>query len=98
MLALSLLGGLRLVRGAPLDSGTSWLSGPSWLFIGAATAVLATTFLLMQHFGYLAGAAAIVAGFMLMARARPKIVVIMTAALPLVLWLFFEKLLGFPLP
>lgn len=95
--ALALLGALRVVRGAaPGEPGS--LSGRGWLFISTAATVLAVTFVLMQRFGYLAGAAAIVAGFMLMAHARPRIVVIVTVALPVVLWLFFEKLLGFPLP
>jgi hypothetical protein len=70
----------------------------SWLFIAAATAVLAVTFLLMDVFGFLVGATAIVAGFMALARANTKVTVGTAISFPVALWLLFDKLLGFPLP
>jgi hypothetical protein len=74
------------------------LTKESWFFIGAATVVLAVTFVLMEMFGYLPAAAATVAGFMAMARARLKVIVGTAIAFPVALWLLFDRLLGFPLP
>jgi hypothetical protein len=74
------------------------LTARSWAFIGTATAVLAVAFVLMDTFGYLAGAAVLVAGFLLTVRARAQVVVGAAVALPLALWLLFDKLLDFPLP
>jgi hypothetical protein len=65
---------------------------------GTAAAVLAVTFLLMDVFGFLVGATAIVAGFMALARADIKVMVGTAIAFPVALWLLFDKLLGFPLP
>jgi hypothetical protein len=74
------------------------LPARSGLFIGVATAVLAAAFVLMEAFGYLAGAATLVAGFLLIVRARLPVVLAAAVALPLALWLLFDKLLDFPLP
>ncbi len=74
------------------------LPARSWAFIGAATAVLVVAFVLMDTIGYIAGAAAIVAGFLLMVRASMRVVLGVTIAFPVGLWLLFDKLLGFPLP
>lgn len=74
------------------------LPAPSWVFIATAAAILAATFFLMSTFGYLAGAAAIVAGFMALARARLTVAAAAALAFPPVLWLLFDRLLGFPLP
>ncbi|MBN1238355.1 MAG: tripartite tricarboxylate transporter TctB family protein [Gammaproteobacteria bacterium] len=76
---------------APLPKG-------SWIFVATTAGVLAATFALMSYLGYLAGAAAIVAGFMGIARASVRVVVGAAAAFPVVLWLLFDRLLGFPLP
>jgi hypothetical protein len=83
-------------RGA--DDDVPALTARSWAFIGTATAVLAAAFVLMDTFGYLAGAAVLVAGFLLTVRARARVVVGAAVALPLALWLLFDKLLDFPLP
>ena len=74
------------------------LPARSWAFIGTVAALLAAAFALMDRFGYLAGAAALVAGFMLMVRASVRVVLAVAAVLPVALWLLFDKLLGFPLP
>lgn len=74
------------------------LPARSWAFIGLAAAVLLAAFVLMDLLGYVAGAAAIVAGFLLMVRASVKVVLTVAAVFPAALWLLFDKLLGFPLP
>jgi len=73
-------------------------SGASWIFISLSILMLAVTYVLMEKLGYLIGAAAIVAGFMALARAKLSVVIGAAAVFPLVLWLLFDKLLGFPLP
>ena len=40
----------------------------------------------------------IVAGFLLIVRAKNTVVLVAAVALPLALWLLFDKLLDFPLP
>jgi tripartite-type tricarboxylate transporter receptor subunit TctC len=70
----------------------------NWLFVGSAALVLAGAFVTMNLFGYLPGAAVIVAGFMLLGRAGIRIAIVSAVAFPIVLWLLFSKLLGFPLP
>lgn len=89
----------RRVAGTPdTDDAPPPLPRQSWYFIGTASLVLVVTFVLMSGFGYLVGAAAIVAGFMAIARARAKIIVGAAVSFPVALWLLFDKLLGFPLP
>ncbi len=95
--AMALLFLTRLRRGTG-DGGGRPLPARSWLFIGTAAGVLATAFVLMDSIGYFAGAAAIVAGFLLMVRAHLKVVIGASVLLPLALWLLFDKLLDFPLP
>jgi hypothetical protein len=95
--AMALLLVARLV-GRSADEEPAPLPKDSWYFLGAAAAVLAVAFVLMDFFGYLWGAAAIVAGFMSLARANLKVVVGTAIVFPLALWLLFAKLLGFPLP
>ena len=80
------------------DEESAPLTRSSFLFVGAASLVLAATYLLLEHIGYLAGAAFIVAGFMTMARAGVRATLLATLAFPLTLWLVFDRLLGFPLP
>jgi hypothetical protein len=91
---------LLVTRLAPTgsDDEPAPLPPRSWYFIGIAAVVLAATFVLMERFGYLVGATAIVAGFMALARADLKIMIGVTIALPITLWLLFDRLLGFPLP
>jgi len=80
------------------DGDAAPLPGGSWVFIGAAAAIFATAFVLMDVVGYVAGAAVIVAGFLLMVRANPTVVIGASVVFPLALWLLFDKLLDFPLP
>lgn len=67
-------------------------------YIGVVSLVLVTAFLLFEHVGYLFGAAFLVAGFMTIARAGARATAIAAVAFPVVLWLLFNELLGFPLP
>ena len=95
--AMALLLVARLARKGAKDEPAPLPKG-SWAFIGTATVVLAVTFVLMELFGFLVGATAIVAGFMALARANRKTTVATALSLPIVLWLLFDQLLGFPLP
>jgi hypothetical protein len=52
----------------------------------------------MSLFGYLAGAPAIVAGTLLLARVRLVTAVVAAVLTPGALWLLFAKLLATPLP
>ena len=97
VIAMILMLAARILHGRN-NSESSLLPLASWVSIGTATAVLSVTLALMNFYGYLAGATTIVAGFMLMARARIWVVLGTAIALPVGLWLLFEKLLGFPLP
>jgi hypothetical protein len=97
VIAMILMLAARILHGRN-NSESSLLPLASWVFIGTATAVLSVTLVLMNFYGYLTGATTIVAGFMLMARARIWVVLGTAIVLPVGLWLLFEKLLGFPLP
>jgi Tripartite tricarboxylate transporter TctB family len=94
--AMALLFLIRLRRGG--GEGPMPLPARSWAFIGTVAALLVAAFVLMDRFGYLAGAAALVAGFMLMVRASVRVVLGVAIVLPVALWLLFDKLLDFPLP
>lgn len=96
-LAAVLLLVVRLVRGGD-DHESAPLTARSGLFIGIATSVLIVTFVLLDFVGYFWGAAFIVAGFMILVRARVRAVVGTALAFPVALWLLFDRLLGFPLP
>ena len=87
----------RLVRRSAQEEPTP-LPWESWLFLAASVVVLGVTFVLMDRVGYLWGAASVVGGFMLLARAPAGIIVGTAIAFPVALWLLFDKLLGFPLP
>jgi hypothetical protein len=80
------------------DAGEPPLSPRASAFMGLSTAVLVASFALMEAFGYLAGAAMLVAGCLLIVRTDIKIALGAAAALPLALWLLFDKALDFPLP
>jgi hypothetical protein len=95
--AMALLFVVRLARGRT-DDEPAPLPGQSWRFICAAAFVLGVTVVLMDRFGYLVGAAVIVAGFMALARADLKVIVGAAISFPVALWLLFDKALGFPLP
>jgi hypothetical protein len=89
---------LRQLRAPRANDDAPALPARSFAFIGTAVAVLAVAFALMESLGYLAGAVTLVAGFLLIVRAKPLVVVAAAVALPLALWLLFDKLLDFPLP
>jgi len=96
--AVLLLFFTRLRRADGDDDDAAPLPGRSWVFIGAAAAIFAAAFVLMDVVGYVAGAAVIVAGFLLMVRASLTVVICASVVFPLALWLLFDKLLDFPLP
>jgi len=100
VLATGAAGALFVARLTPnaADDDEPPLPLESWYFIGATTLIFAVTFVLMSTAGYLYAGATIIAGFMMLARANPKAVVVTAIALPITLWVLFSKLLGFPLP
>lgn len=70
-----------------------------WLFLLTAAVLLVGGFFLFKFFGFLAGAPAVIIAFMLIMGERRIIPILsVTIAGPLVVWLFFWKLLNFPLP
>jgi hypothetical protein len=95
--AMLLLLVTRLLERKP-GAGDTPLPPRAWLFIGTIVAVLAASFALMEAFGYLPGAAMLVAGFLLIVRADVKVALGAAVALPLALWLLFDVALDFPLP
>lgn len=95
--AAVLLFATTVLRGATAEEATPLPKG-SWLFISTTVGLLTLTFVVIDVFGYLPGAAAMVAGFMLLVRARWTIVVATAIAFPVALWFLFAKLLEFPLP
>jgi hypothetical protein len=95
--ALALLLAARILRKED-DTEIVALPVEGWLFIGSAVVVLAGAFLLMELYGYLLGAGVIVAGFLVLARARLWAIVGTAILFPVALWLLFDRLLGFPLP
>ena len=94
--AVALLFFTRLRRADGGDAAP--LPGRSWVFIGAVAAIFAAAFVLMDAVGYVAGAAVIVGGFLLMVRANLAVVIGASVLFPVALWLLFDKLLDFPLP
>jgi hypothetical protein len=80
------------------DSGDAPLPPRAWVFLGLCTAVLVASFALMEAFGYLPGAALLVAGFLLIVRADIRVALGAAAALSFALWLLFDRALDFPLP
>lgn len=67
-------------------------------FLFASAAVLAASYVLMTWFGYMIGAAALVAGLLKLARVKLVPLAIAAVAAPLALWLLFVALLATPLP
>lgn len=86
----------RLVRAGD-DAEPAPLARSSWVFIGSVAVVLAVTFVLFDRVGYLWGAAFIVAGFMVLAKASVRATVAAAVTFPVVLWVLFDRLLEFPL-
>jgi tripartite-type tricarboxylate transporter receptor subunit TctC len=95
--ALALMLIARLTR-STRDGDSVQLTKENWIFICTAAGVLSVSFNLIDRFGYLPGAMALVAGFMALARAKLKVIVGTAILFPIALWLLFDKLLGFPLP
>jgi hypothetical protein len=100
--ALLTAAALRLLGAALLRGGNgarAASSAPiSLRFMAAAAAVLGGSYLAMSVLGYLFGGAVLVAGMLLVARAKPATIVVAAVLAPTVLWLVFARLLATPLP
>lgn len=72
--------------------------GRDWRFAPPAAAVLVIAFALMATAGYLAGTAFMVGGFMLLGRTDWKTAIVFAVLIPVLVWLLFSRLLGYPLP
>ncbi len=71
----------------------------SWAFIALCGTLLAATLVLLEFAGILAGGPFVVAVMMLMMGERRPIAIGLTAiGAPIAVWVFFWKLLQFPLP
>jgi hypothetical protein len=71
----------------------------SWVFLLIVSAVLVITLVLLQTIGVLAGGPFVVAVLMFMMGERRPLAIAVTAVLaPALVWVFFWKLLQFPLP
>jgi hypothetical protein len=80
------------------DAAGAGFGRGSLRFLGASAAVLGTAYLLMSLAGYLVGGAALVAGMLLLGRAKPATIVVAAVLAPVALWLVFAELLATPLP
>ena len=89
---------LRLMQRSADDAAPTPLPVSSWLYLGAIIVTFAAAYFVTDWFGYLIGGPIMVAGFMAMARARPLVITGTAVVFPIVIWLFMEKLLGYPLP
>lgn len=97
-----------LVTAAALGwlSSTLWRGGHgdppltfgSLRFLIASLAVLCGACVLMSVAGYIVGGIALVAGVLLVARARPVTILVTAVSAPAALWALFVQLLGTPLP
>jgi hypothetical protein len=100
--ALATASALHLLVAALLRGDDSGGPAPFTLenlrFACATAAVLGGSYVLMSLLGYLAGAAALVAGMLLVARAPLLTIVVTAVAAPVALWLVFARLLATPLP
>ena len=75
------------------------ISRESWIFLLLASVILLITLGLMQTIGVLAGGPFVVAVLMFMMGERRPIAIAGTALVaPVLIWVFFWKLLQFPLP
>lgn len=99
-----LLVGIRLTvatPGAPTapEQGGAPLSWRNGRFLMLVSILFVVTFLLLDTIGIAAGGPLIIATFMLvLGERRPVPIVLMSVGVPLLIWLFFWKLLRFPLP
>ncbi len=83
----------------PEDDDEAPIGREGWSFLGLATAVLGLSNGLLYYFGILVGGPVMVALFMIMmGERRPLPVAVLSLSAPVLLWLFFWKLLRFPLP
>ena len=98
LVAATVHGLKRLVRAHPDDGEEAPLPAGSFLYLGSIAVTFVAAWIVTANFGYLIGGPVIVAGFMAMARARPIVVAGTAVVFPIAVWLFMEKLLGFPLP
>jgi hypothetical protein len=80
------------------DQSDTPLTLGSLRFLLASLAVLCGACVLMNVAGYIAGGTALVAGMLLVARARPVTILVTAVAAPAALWALFVQLLGTPLP
>ena len=81
------------------DDEQAPITRDSWLFLLMVGAVLVITLVLLQTIGILAGGPFVVAVLMYMMGERRPLAIAGTAVLaPVLVWVFFWKLLQFPLP
>lgn len=83
----------------PEDDDEAPIGRHGWSFLAIACTILAVTFALLYYFGILVGGPVMVALFMIMmGEQRPLPIAVLSLSAPVLLWLFFWKLLRFPLP
>lgn len=83
----------------PEDDDEAPIGRQSWSFLGITITILTVTFALLYYFGILIGGPVMVALFMIMmGERRPLPIAVLSLSAPVLLWLFFWKLLRFPLP
>lgn len=94
-----LLFATRLPKKISDSDGDLPIPARSWTFLGIISALFAVIFVVFALFGFNYGAPIVVAVFMyIMGERRPHYLIAMAIAVPLVVWMFFWKLLSFPLP
>lgn len=100
VLATGAMVALLLARVASPAGGDEAESLPqaSWRFLGLAAAAFAVSLGLMELVGYLAGASALVAALLKLARSSLRVSAVAAVALPLATWLLLTKILAMPLP
>ncbi|MEE8515522.1 MAG: tripartite tricarboxylate transporter TctB family protein [Alphaproteobacteria bacterium] len=83
----------------PATDDAAPIGRQGWSFLGITLAILIVTYALLYYFGILAGGPVMVALFMIMmGERRPLPIAVLALGAPVLLWLFFWKLLKFPLP
>ena len=102
-IAMTILSGVLLLSrlaGKGVDASQASPIGTVELrFLAMSTAILVAIFLLMKFAGFLVGAAFAITCFMYVMGVRSVLpIVLMAVVAPAAIWLFFWKLLGFPLP
>lgn len=95
----ALLVGIRLLAATAPDAGGAPMSRRNGQFLFGVSILFVVTFLLLDTIGIAAGGPLVVAAFMVvLGERRPIPVILMSVGAPLLIWLFFWKLLRFPLP